>query len=923
MSYEELLYKILRFDNKRANLLYDEASKKNKLELEHNLQIVDLLTKKMRISTQISQQNMMYYMFIITSMAHNKNKETIEMFEELKSLPISIRGELIGILSDKDIVNLLKNFNKEFTQMLIEQCILTVKNSNTQISLIKKYQSKIKNDYQTYESFYYAVTSDAREVLKELYGYNKDEEKYIKLKNTKDEEFYEYLKNKENTNISINFDEILKLILLKIDEKDQFLEIIKLYKEEINTCSKDIFILMCTRYMYISNTGLKDLYLLFKEKFNSIDLDELLQILREKDYEDEIVIDIITSNNNLNTIKVGNKTLDKFLTKEHKVKIYKKLRIEYSNKNYSYEELEEIINNIDLDEYLNSNLIKAVEGIKQLINNKQIDKKDKLYLELRNKFIKIIYNRIKKDNTVEENISLNRIFDRVINNRLKIEDVLKIENYKGIIYINKTEEYCEYADEITTYFSDEIIKKLNITPLTKAIKQVIEQKKHPKNFVIRMGLQLYSYFGLEKAIYMLNSDLSYTKLEYIFDNLDYKNIPLDEKGNPINYIANKKLFDYLFARGLTKTQDSVINKLLRGELEEFERYFSRFCKDYKKYIRECNGVVTVNRIIEAIKSNGSFNYLKPDEQSFKKGLSEISNNSRDVIEEAISLLKDARERPYSTIPKVKGQEGQFRYEILDLDDSLNIAVGYLSRCCFVVNGLSYESLKHALQSKNGRIFVVYYNNRFICQSWIWRNGDVVCFDSVEARSSYGEKEDNIGLKDIYIKVAEEIIKISKENEEEQERVKLVTVGNSDYSFPDLEQSKNNVKPIEKDLYLDSRYQKILAGKVDNIRLGEVKAKYKDERKVLVITDYNEKNIEQVAYAVTKVNELRYRIYGIEEPIDIIEYQKLIVGKDWYLIINNNGKEEFGLLNDNEDAKNEIEEYLREKGNQYIKRMENK
>ena len=41
--------------------------------------------------------------------------------------------------------------------------------------------------------------------------------------------------------------------------------------------------------------------------------------------------------------------------------------------------------------------------------------------------------------------------------------------------------------------------------------------------------------------------------------------------------------------------------------------------------------------------------------------------------------------------------------------------------CFVVDGISHSALEHSMTSQNGRTFVVYYKNRFLTQSWIWRN----------------------------------------------------------------------------------------------------------------------------------------------------------------------------------------------------------
>jgi len=148
-----------------------------------------------------------------------------------------------------------------------------------------------------------------------------------------------------------------------------------------------------------------------------------------------------------------------------------------------------------------------------------------------------------------------------------------------------------------------------------------------------------------------------------------------------------------------------------------------------------------------------------------------------LLYEAIGLCKDARSRENSSIPKVEGRLGDFTYRILNLDDPLAVAVGYLSHCCFVVQGISYSALKHSMQSSNGRTFVVYYQGKFLTQSWVWRNGDVICFDSVEAGSAqHGMYKDDIKLVDVYQQAAREMLYISAHTEDELQKIKVVTVG---------------------------------------------------------------------------------------------------------------------------------------------------
>ena len=223
-----------------------------------------------------------------------------------------------------------------------------------------------------------------------------------------------------------------------------------------------------------------------------------------------------------------------------------------------------------------------------------------------------------------------------------------------------------------------------------------------------------------------------------------------------------------------------------GDIAPFEKYFPEFCNSFEKVKKSCNGILSVKRIVKYFEDIELPIKLKPDEIEFKQALKEMNTIDLTLLSEAIGLCKDARNRGYSSIPKVEGKLGDFTYKILDLNDPMAIDVGYLTHCCFVVKGLSYSALKHSMQSRNGRTFVVYYKGRFLAQSWVWRNGDVICFDSVEANRSWGEiYKDDIKLVDVYKKAANQILDISQDQEDDSQKVKVVTVGRSDDTFDDL------------------------------------------------------------------------------------------------------------------------------------------
>ena len=79
---------------------------------------------------------------------------------------------------------------------------------------------------------------------------------------------------------------------------------------------------------------------------------------------------------------------------------------------------------------------------------------------------------------------------------------------------------------------------------------------------------------------------------------------------------------------------------------------------------------------------------------------------------------------------------------------------------FFIDGLSRTSLYHSISSKNGRTFVVRKDGELIAQSWVWRNGNALCFDNVEARGNYSYDK----LLEVYHKASGELLNISNEYE---------------------------------------------------------------------------------------------------------------------------------------------------------------
>ncbi len=566
------------------------------------------------------------------------------------------------------------------------------------------------------------------------------------------------------------------------------------------------------------------------------------------------------------------------------------------------------------EKFIFDDFIEAIIACGKLMKDKIIDDKNPLFIELREKFSSDLFDRVERDGTYDESISLNGIFYRLAKGSMPFEKVYMTKNFRGLVYLTKCGQLVDTADYITNFLTDEQLVKLNINPVLKWKNAINRKNTNADNlsFMERMGLQLLCYFGRDRGKYLLESEMQGNLMENLFDGLNYKDISINADGTAN---VNEELINFLFGYGKISEFNSIINKMIRGELPEFKKYFPEFCNEYFNIKEACNGVLSVKRIVRHFEDVELPINLKPDEIEFKSALIEMNTTSEDKLREAIGLCKDARDREYSTIPKVSGERGKFKYEILDLDNPLAVAVGNLSHCCFVVRGISYSALKHSMQSRNGRTFVVYYDDNFLTQSWVWRNGDVVCFDSVEAGSPiHGVYKDDIKLVDVYQAVAEKLIDISNKSEDEIQKVKLVTVGKSDYTFDDLVSFEGNVpRPLEGNVYVyDSSSQRILAGSIPkNIRYGEVGIQYYDERsKPILIEDISKTDLDKVDEAILNINALRYRNLGIEETVDFSEYSKIYSGDGWYILVDSNGNIEKAMIKKDRETEAEFNKYLK-------------
>lgn len=934
MKYTILFNKILMLPFDQANNLFEEYHNTVGFEtFAEQQRVLDLLFQKCDIVKRLKDEVIQDAAIAYTFMSLGKNYMADCAFENMKKYPMVVWIEALRFLKAKDIMNLLNNYHGELTASLIEMFIANL-DENLQVKAIDKYINDINVDDKMFLSFYYAVSDKARRKLQEYYPDELGEDILLRVKDMAEEEAVIFLLNNKDKVSELDADSFIELVLLKLTKASNVEKIIANFNEMIDECSAEKFELFFTRYKYLdmyrynyedyddyleedddSKKGLTDLELfnLFKNKFHQIGILRTLLLFDNKEYYgiNEFSIEIIM---NLLDVAYRDCDISEYVSEMTFEELIKRFTEKCREKDYTLEEFEELVKKAGCEEkFIFDDYIEAIVACGKLMKDKVIDDKNPLFIELREKFSNDLISRAEKDGTYTEDISLNGIFYRLAKGSMPFEKVYMTKTYRGLIYLTKCGQSMDNADYITNFLTDEQLAKLNITPALKW-KNIIKRKNNNADnlsFMERMGLQLLCYFGKDKGKYLLESEMQGNLMENLFDGLNYSDVSINEDGTPN---INEELINFLFGLGRVNEFNSIINKMIRGELPEFRKYFSEFCNEYFNIKEACNGVLSVKRIVRHFEDVDLPIELKPDELEFKSSLGEMNTTSEEKLREAIQLCKDARDREYSTIPKISGERGNFKYEILDLDNPLAVAVGNLSHCCFVVRGISYSALKHSMQSKNGRTFVVYYDGNFLTQSWVWRNGDVICFDSVEAGSPiHGRYEDDIKLVDVYKEAANAMMNISKNNEDDIQRVKVVTVGKSDYTFNDLTDFEGNVpRPLEGNVYVyDSSSQRILAGSVpEKIRYGEVGIRYHDERrKPIIIDDISKVNFDKLDEATLNINALRYRNLGIEQAIDFTDYSKIYSGDGWYILTDLEGNVEKGMIKKDQDTEAEFNKFL--------------
>lgn len=829
---------------------------------------------------------------------------SFNVLRELRNIDKDIFKKIISHQADGNLFNKFNfddyyNFYNEFYEELLEiknmefihglselYCNSQLKHKHKLINFIlDKYESKI-DEFKPRELLLFMGSIEDIETYKKFV--NKNHEKLSIVFDNSDEYnlfLKEHLKSISGEKQKFLVFSFIESIITKID-----------IKKIINEISLDIII---------------DLYNKNKETFSSLTLYDWIELFSmnmvfNKDTKailDNIKIDSIEELCNNIFSNVG------FIYFNIDTSSLKYTEEKYRSSIKTDGKLEEIDNTTSI---FSGKYFKNLSELKEMFKNNLITRKDQNYKEHLALFIVFLKNRNIIDSFEGNNLKeIEKLFYRIVMGK-SVTELCKITSIQGIAMLNRLNKIEFDSSE----FSVEQIENYNVRQ-HKQLYGKIDETHHMYEYK-RLVLKLIFMIGFNNAKALLEIDNSLPTLEHLVGNVYVKNIVIDEHGNPV---LNNKLMNLLFS----DKDNSKIKEMLSNKNNELYKYFPRIFNDWE--VIKVNGKdKSLKTVIEFL--NGSDITLSPKYYRLNESFKVIGCKSS-IVNETLELHDKMLSRTSSTIPRITGQEKEYSYEILGLDDMEGLCVGNRTACCFTVLGTSYSSLKHSLTSKNGRILVIRRNGEILAHSWLWRNGDLLCLDNIEISKSIN----CVDFFDVYERIADEIIKTSYEHEGIDNCIKNITIGINSFDevingiekYPclvsktcDLENNnfKNKIgdnrrivnnlpQPIEKVSYSDSKNVQYLIRGNGVFNLGQSYFNYLDERKEIMHylkdNSYDEDYIKTIC---EKINELRYLNAELNngmasyKVIDIGCLKEVYCNNDWYIIVYLDGSvEKFNRLLD--------------------------
>lgn len=736
--------------------------------------------------------------------------------------------------------------------------------------------------------------------------------------------FIEYIEDIDTYKkfVSSNYDK-LNMAFNNIDEYD-----LKKYLDEIDKTKQEILISNFFENI-IKKQDIKEiiyninpyiiieLYNKNKKIFNSLTLNDWVKLCSKTRTFNDDFKNILDNFEIVNIEKLFDTQFYTFYYYKEDVSALKYIETKYRNNIINRGVLEEIDETTSI---FSEKYLKNLSEFKVMLQNNIISKNDKRYKQHLSNFIMFLKNQNIINNIENNNFKeIEKMFYRIVKGK-SITILYELSSIEEITIFNRLGQIDFKVEDFTV----EQLENYNVKQHKQLCKKFEKNNWYFKSYKqLILKLMLMVGFNNTRALLEINDTLPV--LEHLVGNVDVKNVKLDEQHNPI---LNMKLMNLLFS----DKDYSKMKEILSNKDNDLYKYFPRMFNEWK--------VIVMNNKDKSLKM--IIDFLKSDEISLPpkyyrlEGLFKFIGCNNRNVDETLLLHDQMLTRVSSTIPRITGTKDEYSYEILRLDDMEALTVGNKTDCCFTVLGNGYSCLKHSLTSSNGRILVVKKGNEILAHSWIWRNGNLLCLDNIEI----SKKINSVDFLDIYLQVADELIKTSYQSEGIEHCIKNITIGftNFDKQIKGIEQypcliAKNcNLEdkdfgsrlgsnrqfvdvlpqPIEEVEYSDSKDVQYLIKGNGIFNLEQSYFVYQDERKdIMYYPEDKPYDEDYIKVMNERVNALRYikaekdNTLDSYKAIDVEDLKEVYCNDDWYVINSANGDIETFNNSSDERSNNEI------------------
>lgn len=561
-------------------------------------------------------------------------------------------------------------------------------------------------------------------------------------------------------------------------------------------------------------------------------------------------------------------------------------------------------------EEIDENYFRSLEYLKRLPKKER--KKHFIYQKTYNLFLQEFLKYFKDELGNEEYQIIEKLFERIING-LSFFFILKIDNLKTLYHFYKTNDL-KLEEEFTN--SLEEIKNYNAKQYLKMLKYLFDYSPD----LIMKYQSLVAFQTLER--FVLSSNFLPIFIYYGFDFL---------------YQLKDKINDYyfLFQFGITEVKDDTEYKKLFMELipelvelnsHEVNKILGILTSAYNAAKEIKNGKRLSVDYLKTIINDPTF-LLLPNNEHLKPYLEKLNlikkGNILDEKYKAIVLYNYYRDRILSSIPDISGSIQNLDYEMVPMHAEEILTNGIdryvlpkgINVSCLTPNGKAASSLNHGATNPHGRFFKITHGNHLLCYSWVWRAGDVLCFDNIEV-TDYLRQIPNYEelVYQVYYEAAKKLVDITSFAEEKG--IKFVVIGRTPKDvkispIDNLEDTRSyGLSPFSpnnsENLYLeDSKVKQVVIyeeGKPEST--DDVTPIYKSKRKDVI---YFEELTDEIL-AKLKSIYFDYCLENCEKPEKHFRYVKGYIGEDWFLGIDNNGNKEFYYHGNDERLFDEARQY---------------